>query len=196
MYSVSIHHTFCKKNLWTATGYAGTGLTFGNLAGHILADHILDRESPWAELYEIGRIGPMSSVGRFARENANVARYWVSDWLSRDDESVLSDMPLDSGRVVEGPFQKVAIYKDVKGQLLGLSPVCGHLGGIVHWNEVEKTWDCPCHGSRYTCKGSVMCGPSLRDLESIPLGPDILGNAQPIEIRESDLLGGVVEPPV
>jgi glycine/D-amino acid oxidase-like deaminating enzyme/nitrite reductase/ring-hydroxylating ferredoxin subunit len=158
-----------KKNLWTATGFAGCGMTFGTLAGEILADKVLERESKWADLYDPSRVKPFASVARFTKENVNAARWMVADWLSRDDRAFLSEIPLGTGRIIEGPYQKVAVYKGFDGQVQAMSPVCGHLGGIVHWNEIENTWDCPCHGSRYTCEGKVLCGPSLKDLEPVPL---------------------------
>lgn len=183
------------KNLWTATGFSGTGLTYGSLSATILADLILARENHFSRLYDPARVRMTASVGRFTKENLNVARWMMADWLSRDEHSYVREIPNDSGRVIEGPFQKVAIYKDDRGEIHAFSPVCGHLGGIVHWNEAEKSWDCPCHGSRYNCKGKVISGPSMNDLEAIYLNEDSAGADSLASIDSRDLPSNWFRPP-
>jgi glycine/D-amino acid oxidase-like deaminating enzyme/nitrite reductase/ring-hydroxylating ferredoxin subunit len=146
------------KNIYIATGDSGHGMTHGTIAGILLADLISGRPNPWSSLYDPTR-KPSRTLLEFARENLNVARQY-KDYLTGGDVADATTIAPDSGAVVRRKGKKVAIYADSSGQHHERSAVCPHLGGIVSWNPVEKTWDCPCHGSRFDPEGHVLNGPA------------------------------------
>jgi Rieske Fe-S protein len=102
----------------------------------------------------------------YVRENANVAKEYVRDWLSGSEVSSVEKIPAGQGAVMRRGLTKVAVYRDAQGVVQELSAVCPHLGCIVHWNAAEQSWDCPCHGSRFNALGEVLNGPANAGLES------------------------------
>jgi Rieske Fe-S protein len=140
------------------------------LAGLLLSDLLLERSNPWAELFDSTRIKPIAAVGRIAAENLDAAAWFVRDRVAGAVLPSADGVPRSAGRLVEIDGEKVAVYRDAQGELHALSPYCTHLGCIVHWNEAEESWDCPCHGGRYTPDGAVLSGPPTAPLEerSIP----------------------------
>ena len=153
------------ENVYVVTGDSGMGLTHGTIAGVLLTDLIKGQHNRWAELYDPSR-KPVRAARRFARENLNVARQYA-DYLTRGDVSSASEIEPDSGAVMRRGFKKLAVYKDKEGQVHERSAVCPHLGCIVQWNGSEKTWDCPCHGSRFDARGHVIMGPANSDLTKV-----------------------------
>jgi glycine/D-amino acid oxidase-like deaminating enzyme/nitrite reductase/ring-hydroxylating ferredoxin subunit len=151
-----------KDNVYIVTGDSGNGMTHGTLAGILLTDLILGRNNPWAALYDPSR-KTLRAAGEFAKEAANMAAQYA-DWVTGGDVDDVNKIAKDSGAVVRRGALKVAVYRDQTGALHERSAVCTHLGCIVQWNPAEKTWDCPCHGSRFDKFGSVMNGPANVDL--------------------------------
>jgi glycine/D-amino acid oxidase-like deaminating enzyme/nitrite reductase/ring-hydroxylating ferredoxin subunit len=150
-------------HVYVATGFGGWGMTNGTVAALILTDAILGRPNAWAELYDSTRLPRVRGLGRFVKENANVGTRWIGDRLpGRKGEP--DDIPAGEGRIVDLNGERAAVYKDEQGALTALSATCTHLGCIVSWNTAEKTWDCPCHGSRFDTTGRVIQGPAVRDL--------------------------------
>jgi glycine/D-amino acid oxidase-like deaminating enzyme/nitrite reductase/ring-hydroxylating ferredoxin subunit len=154
-------------HVYVATGFSGWGMTNGTVAALILSDAILDRSNPWAELYDSTRLPRVRGLGRLAKENANVGTRWISDRLP-GRRGTIDDIPAGEGRIVDLNGERAAVYKDEQGALTALSPTCTHLGCIVSWNTAERTWDCPCHGSRFDTTGRVIQGPAVKDLERKP----------------------------
>ena len=150
-----------NPNLYLTTGDSGNGLTHGALAGLILSDLVLGRANPWSALYDPSRVKPRS-LGDLVRENLNTAAQYA-DWVTPGDGAT-DAIPAGGGAVVRRGLHKIAVHRDEGGALHAMSATCPHLGGIVAWNSTEKTWDCPCHGSRFDATGRVLCGPSRRDL--------------------------------
>ncbi|HEY3395532.1 MAG TPA: Rieske 2Fe-2S domain-containing protein, partial [Lacipirellulaceae bacterium] len=150
------------ENVYVVTGDSGMGMTHGTIAGILLTDLILGKQNPWATLYDPSR-KPIRAAGAFAQENLNVARQYL-DWVTPGEVKSLRDIEPDCGAVLRRGLSKVAVYRDEKGKAHELSAVCPHLGCIVHWNGAEKSWDCPCHGSRFDKLGRVINGPSNADL--------------------------------
>jgi nitrite reductase/ring-hydroxylating ferredoxin subunit len=147
-----------EENVYVATGDSGQGMTHGTIAGIILTDLILGLPNPWAALYDPGRI-TLRAGAEFAREAINmVAQY--ADYATGGDVQSVEDIAADDGAVVRRGASKVAVYRDGDGVLHERSAVCPHLGCIVAWNPAEKTWDCPCHGSRFDRFGAVINGPA------------------------------------
>jgi glycine/D-amino acid oxidase-like deaminating enzyme/nitrite reductase/ring-hydroxylating ferredoxin subunit len=154
-----------KDNVFIVTGDSGNGLTHGTIAGMLLRDLILGRENPWTKLYDPARKN-LRAVLPFARENLNVAAEY-SDWLRPGEVGDESKIEPGTGAVLRKGLSKVAVYRDSSNQLHELSAVCPHLGCIVAWNALEESWDCPCHGSRFSPDGKVLNGPATRSLDPI-----------------------------
>jgi nitrite reductase/ring-hydroxylating ferredoxin subunit len=150
------------ENTYVATGDSGMGMTHGTLAGMIITDLILARANPWSHLYSPNRV-TLTAALTFAKENFHVARHYL-DWGRRAAKDDDEDIPTGCGRVVQRGAHKVAVYRDPQGVLHERSAVCPHLGCIVSWNNVESSWDCPCHGSRFQADGTVVNGPSAESL--------------------------------
>lgn len=146
------------KNVYIATGDSGHGMTHGTIAGILLRDLIMDRKNDWEQLYDPSRLN-LKSIGTFVKENLNTASQYV-DWISPGDADTFTSMGMDEGMIIRQGFSKVAVYRDENGAFHFHSAVCPHLGGIVHWNSAEKTWDCPCHGSRFSKNGEAINGPA------------------------------------
>ena len=151
-----------------ATGYAGNGMTYGTLAGMMLSDRVLGRETPWDRLYNPSRI-KARGLRDFIAENVDFPLHLVKDWLSGADARSPEDVRPGEGKIVRVGGKKVAVYREDNGELHGCSPVCPHMGCQVHWNNTERTWDCPCHGSRFLPTGEVLNGPAVSGLERVPL---------------------------
>ncbi len=155
------HNPTDAKNVFVATGFSGNGMTYGAIAGVLIKDLILKRPNLLSEVYEPSR-KTFSCVGRYLEENLNSAAQYA-DWMHFD--SLHEDLPADEGVVIQEGMKKVAVYKDRQHKIHAVSAVCTHLGGIVRWNSAEKSWDCPCHGSRFDFKGKVLNGPANENLE-------------------------------
>jgi nitrite reductase/ring-hydroxylating ferredoxin subunit len=152
-----------NKHVYIATGDSGMGMTHGTIASILLTDLIAGRPNEWESLYDPSR-KTLRSMKQFARENLNVAgRY--AEWLQKGEVSSVEEIAPDSGAVLRRGLSKLAIYRSKNGEIYECSATCPHLGCVVHWNNVEKTWDCPCHGSRFDKFGSVVNGPAISDLK-------------------------------
>lgn len=149
-------------NVFIATGDSGNGMTHGTIAGMLITDLILGKENEWATIYDPSR-KTLRSLGQFAKENINVAGQYL-DLVSPGEVNSPSEIALGSGAIIRRGVKKIAVYKDEAGEINELSAVCTHLGCIVDWNSLEKTWDCPCHGSRFEAQGRVIMGPANSDL--------------------------------
>ncbi|MFN3652335.1 MAG: FAD-dependent oxidoreductase [Armatimonadota bacterium] len=152
-----------NEHLYVATGFAGWGMTGGTVAGMLLRDLITGKENRWAELYDPNRVN-RESLSSFVRENADVARHFVGDRLARREAISLAP---GEGAVEELDGEKVAAYRDAGGTLHCFKPYCTHMGCVLNWNPAEKSWDCPCHGSRFAAEGSVLHGPAVKALERV-----------------------------
>jgi Rieske Fe-S protein len=150
---------------FVATGFSGNGLTFGTLAGIMARDAALGLKNPWHELFDVRR-KKLSGVWNFVRENADYPYYLLKDWLTKSEGQTLQDVARGEGKILTIDGRRTAVYRDSDGRTTKLSPVCTHLGCIVHWNEVENTWDCPCHGSRFHATGEVLAGPAETALKA------------------------------
>lgn len=153
------------KNVYVVTGDSGNGMTHGTLAGIVITDLINDRPNAWADLYAPNRktLKPIV-VADYVAENANVAAQ-MRDYVTPGDEPSADKLGNGEGAVLREGVSKVAAYRDDKGALHKFSAVCPHLKCIVRWNSCEKSWDCPCHGSRFDALGHVVNGPAISDLE-------------------------------
>jgi glycine/D-amino acid oxidase-like deaminating enzyme/nitrite reductase/ring-hydroxylating ferredoxin subunit len=153
------------EHIYIATGFAGTGLTWGTIAGSLLARLITGQRHPLADILAPGRLTLLASARDVIAENLDVMRRFVVDRFAGGKLLADEQIPAGTGQIVSRNGKLVAMYRDPSGALFRMSPVCTHAGCIVHWNEAERTWDCPCHGGRYTADGRRLYGPPAHDLE-------------------------------
>lgn len=163
---------------YVATGYSGTGLTFGTVAAMLLSDLVLGIENPWAEIYQATRVKPLAGIKDYLTENIDYPSHLVGDRIAPAQVKDTHRLRENQGAIVNIGGKKVAAYRDPQGELHVMSPVCPHMGCYVHWNEAETSWDCPCHGARFDAKGHLLNGPTVHDLaredydENAPMIPE------------------------
>lgn len=153
-----------EEKCYVATGFNGNGMIFGTLAGLMISDEILGLENKYKELFSPSRVKPIARFSDFVQENANVAWHFIADRFRTEAIDSLKEIPNDSGKIATFEGEKLAIYKDKKGKVTLLNPVCTHAGCIVGFNPIEKSWDCPCHGGRFDLEGNLLCGPPKKNL--------------------------------
>ncbi len=151
-----------NENVYVATGDSGHGMTHGTIAGMLLTDLILQRPNPWVDLYSPQRRSS-KTVATYAKENLNVARQF-GDYLKPGEVAALTEIQRGSGALLRKGTRLVAVYRDEQDGFHARSAICTHVGCIVHWNGTEKSWDCPCHGSRFDVNGVVLSGPARQPL--------------------------------
>jgi glycine/D-amino acid oxidase-like deaminating enzyme/nitrite reductase/ring-hydroxylating ferredoxin subunit len=152
-----------------ATGFAKWGMTGGTAAAIILADRVQDKENAWAGLFDPSRLTLRASARRFLTENAQVGLRFVGDRLMKPGLRSLEELRPGEGDIVRHDGEKVAAFRDDDGTVTAVAPVCTHLGCQVNFNAAERSWDCPCHGSRFAVDGSVLHGPAVHRLERKPI---------------------------
>ena len=149
-----------------ATGFRKWGLTNGTAAAMMLSDSILGRPNPWAEAFDSNRLNLLASVPSLVSHNASSALHFFADRVTQ--RATPEGLDPGEGRVVGSGLAQRAVYRDGAGKLHSLSARCTHLGCIVRFNDAEKTWDCPCHGSRFDSEGNVIEGPAVHPLTKAP----------------------------
>lgn len=154
-----------SKNIYIVTGDSGHGLTHGTIAGILISDLIIGKKNKWAELYNPSRKN-IRAFGQFFKESCNIVAQYAEHFKKGDVDSADAIKP-GSGAIIKKGLKKMAVYKDDQGRVHSCSALCPHLGCVVAWNSSEKTWDCPCHGSRFSATGKVLNGPAHQDLESL-----------------------------
>src|SRR5207249_10134969 len=156
-----------SSHQFAATGYSGNGMTFGTLAGMMARDRVLGRRNPWQDLFDAGRTKVKGGAWDYVKENSDYPYYLIRDRFAGAEGKSLRAVRRGEGRLVELNGRKVAAWRGEDGRVTLLSPVCTHMGCHVDWNEAERTWDCPCHGSRFTPNGRVLAGPAESPLGRI-----------------------------
>ena len=155
-------------NQFIATGFSGTGMTWGTAAAIMFRDKVLGITNPWAELLCVHRKS-LAQTWDYLKENKDYPYYLVKG-LMKEAEAGAEQLGICEGRILRHDGKRVAAYRRDDGTLNLLSPICPHLGCTVAWNGAEKTWDCPCHGSRFTATGELIGGPAETPLEPIKVG--------------------------
>jgi nitrite reductase/ring-hydroxylating ferredoxin subunit len=151
--------------VWTATGFSSWGITGGTAGAMILTDLIQGRENPNAHVFDSQRQSVLFEKGLY-KEGLDVSKRLVGDWVSAPEAADASEIEAGEGKILRQGLEKVAAYRDEDGALHAVSAVCTHLGCVVQWNAAEKSWDCPCHASRFDVDGAVLQGPAVKDLGS------------------------------
>ncbi|MFC5801904.1 FAD-dependent oxidoreductase [Streptomyces formicae] len=162
-----------SDHCYVATGFGGWGLSGGVMSGRLLAGLITGTPSPWSELYEPARLHPLTEVPALLRLQAKAAKHFVGDRLPGGRADTVDDIGPGAGAVLRGRGEgPQAVHRDASGALHRVSARCTHLGCIVHFNEAETTWECPCHGSRFGVDGDVLQGPAVHPLEPVDADSD------------------------
>lgn len=154
-----------ERPLYVATGFCGNGTTLGTIAAQIIADDICGQPNRYAELYKPTRSKPLASLGSVVVENAETIKHAAAGHLHSAPKGALADVRAGEGKVLEHDGKRLAVYRDDAGQVHAVSAVCTHQGCLVAFNAVERSWDCPCHGSRFGLDGEVLDGPATKPLE-------------------------------
>jgi glycine/D-amino acid oxidase-like deaminating enzyme/nitrite reductase/ring-hydroxylating ferredoxin subunit len=155
-----------SRHVSIATGFNKWGMSNGTVAAMILTDHILEERNDWSEVFSSTRLNVRASTPKLVKEWASLGFHFVADRLTPARDRSPEDLGNEEGAILRVNGRMRAVYRDEAGELHMLSPVCRHLRCIVAWNPAERTWDCPCHGSRYTGDGRVIQGPAIDHLEA------------------------------
>ena len=153
---------------FVATGFAGNGMTFGTLGAMMARDHIVGRRNPWQDLFSAHRKKLRGGTWDYLKENKDYPYYYLKDRLATPEAKSLRAIKRGHGKIVMVNGQRAAVSRDEDGKLTIKSAMCSHMGCVVRWNDAEKTWDCPCHGSRFHATGKVFAGPAEADLGDVP----------------------------
>ena len=159
-----------EQNVYIVTGDSGNGMTHGALAGMLIPELIRRGDHAWRKLYDPSRI-TFQTAADFAKENLNVAKQYT-DYFTGGEAGSADELKPGEGAVIRRGLKKIAVYRDEAGALHEMTAICPHLKCIVHWNRMETTWDCPCHGSRVDALGKVLNGPSVADLAPVDKSDD------------------------
>jgi glycine/D-amino acid oxidase-like deaminating enzyme/nitrite reductase/ring-hydroxylating ferredoxin subunit len=170
-----------SKNVYVATGYSGNGMTFGTIAAMVLTDLLLEQANPWAELYQATRIKPLASMPTFLEENVHFPIELLKTAFESAEAKSIDDVAPDEGKVVSVRGKRVAVYRDPEGAVHAVSSICTHLGCRVRFNAAQRSWDCPCHGSRFGVEGQVLDGPATKPLAPVELGEETFPSAAGVE---------------
>jgi glycine/D-amino acid oxidase-like deaminating enzyme/nitrite reductase/ring-hydroxylating ferredoxin subunit len=157
------------KNVYIITGDSGNGMTHCTIGAMLVTDLIMGRDNPWASIYDPARKA-VHGISDFVTEQANTLSQY-GEWVTGGEVESAQEIAAGDGAIVRHGTHKLAVYRDEQGELHALSAKCTHLGCVVHWNSAERSWDCPCHGSRFDVKGEVLHGPAATSLEAIALSP-------------------------
>ncbi len=153
-----------NSNTYVATGFRKWGMTNGTVSAILLKDLIVKGDSPWAPVYDPSRFESDPMIKNLATTNINVANHLIGDKLKPIPKDM--DISLGEAKVIEHDGKKVGIYKDKKDKIHAVDIVCTHMGCNLAWNAAELSWDCPCHGSRFTYEGDIIEGPALKSLRT------------------------------
>ncbi|WP_232688734.1 FAD-dependent oxidoreductase [Halobacterium zhouii] len=161
---VGLHAPFAD-HVYVATGFGGWGMTNGTAAGRVLSDLVLEGESPWQEVYRPTRFEATASTRALLSHGAATAKHLVGDRFEHQSKEDVRALGRGDAGMFEVEGDRVAVYRDDDGEVHAVSAVCTHMGCLVHWNDAHRTWDCPCHGSRFDHDGSVIDTPAVDGLE-------------------------------
>jgi len=164
------HLPGAPENIYVATGFGGNGMIYGTIAAHLLCCIIMGTKNEWQNLFAPSRIKPVAGFTNFMDHNLDVVKELVGKILSKEKLNALADISPGEGKVVKFENQLIAISKDSRGNIHALNPLCTHMKCTVAWNLSEQSWDCPCHGARYSPTGKVLTGPASKDLKLIVSG--------------------------
>ena len=155
------------SNVWVATGFGGNGMIYGTLTSCILTDLICKGESAYAQLFSPSRFKPVAGFSNIIKEGADAAAMLIGNKFAFEKIEGAVELACNEAKLVRFEGHSVGLYKNEEGKLFAVNPACPHISCNVCWNGAEKTWDCPCHGSRFSFTGELMTAPARKDLEVI-----------------------------
>lgn len=155
------------SNTWVATGFQKWGLSNAGAAAQIITDGIVGRDNPWSGFFSSNRTGLRHSAVNVLKINVGTAKHLVGDRLKANLALSAKDLKPGQSAIVHVGGKNAAAYRDDAGNLHAVSAACTHLGCLVNFNTAERTWDCPCHGSRFAIDGTVLQGPATKDLHHV-----------------------------
>lgn len=155
-----------SRHVYVATGFGKWGMSAGTAAAMLVRDLVMGRENAWRKLFDPNRFKPLASASQALKANVSTGFSLVKNHLLSEGNDI-SEVKPGEGKVLALQGKKVAVYRDEKGKVRAHSAICPHMGCVVNWNPAEKSWDCPCHGSRFATNGAVLHGPALSPLEEI-----------------------------
>ncbi|MCI9016208.1 MAG: FAD-dependent oxidoreductase [Clostridia bacterium] len=155
-------------NVYVATGFKKWGMTTSNVASNIICDKIFNKSNPYSELFLSTRLKPIKNGTEFVNMLKQVGSSLILDKFKIPKDE-LNSLQNGEGKIVELDNVKIGVYKDMNGKLFALKPICTHLGCELSWNSLDKTWDCPCHGSRFNYDGKSLYDPSIKDIRLLDL---------------------------
>ncbi len=155
------------EHQYAATGAAGNGMTFGTLGAMVAADEILGYTNPWSELFDTGRRKIRGGAWNYVSENKDYPYYMIRDRFAGPEGRSVREVKRGEGKILDLDGQRVAAYRADDGSTVLRSATCTHMGCEVAWNTAERTWDCPCHGSRFAPGGQVLAGPAESPLSEV-----------------------------
>ncbi len=155
------------RNVYIITGDSGNGMTHCTIGAMLVTDLIMGRDNPWESLYAPSR-KVTHGLSDFVAEQANTLSKY-GDWARKGEVESVTEIPAGEGAILREGARMLAVYRDEHGEVHALSAKCTHLGCVVHWNSAERSWDCPCHGSRFDTTGEVMHGPAVAALDATTL---------------------------
>ncbi|MGV8981228.1 FAD-dependent oxidoreductase [Clostridium sp.] len=161
-----------SENIYVATGYGEWGMTNGTAAANILRDIIIKKENPYQEVYNPSRHISTEGIKNFVKENYDVAVELIKGKLNDGQHNI--DLKNDEGKIVELHGERYGAYRDKNGELHIVDITCTHVGCELKWNSAEKSWDCPCHGSRFSFEGDIVEGPAVRKLNHYKEGKNTI----------------------
>lgn len=163
------------QNVYIATGFSADGLVYGTLAAMIISDQLSGKDNPYTTLYNASRVTPLASAPRFIKENMMVGFDLIKDYFFKKDATYFAEIGEGEGRIMEIEGKKCGVSRDESGGLHAVTALCPHMGCTVHFNQAEKSWDCPCHGSRFMRTGEVIEGPAISHLGYFKIDPGTQG---------------------
>ncbi len=151
-------------NVYVGTGFKKWGMTLSNVAANLIVDEICERKNPYAYLFDSSRFGLFKNFDEVKNMVVDSTNSLLLNKLKSSD-ATLEKIQTNSGDIIELDGKKIGIYRDKDNKIHAINPICTHLGCLLTWNDIDKTWDCPCHGSRYDALGKNLYGPAFKDLE-------------------------------
>ena len=163
-----IGKSVAHKRVYYGTGYSGDGTLWGSFAGYLLSDLLLGKKNKFEELFSPARLNIKAEAAEFLKENLNVAKEFIVERFRSDTDDV-KQIPNGEGRILRQGLRQYAVYRDEQGAIHAMDPTCRHMGCVVQWNTLERSWDCPCHGGRYKATGEQLEGPPVTGLKKAEL---------------------------
>lgn len=151
-------------NIYVGTGFNKWGMTSSYVAGKIVSDKILEKENKYEDIFKATRTNFFVNRDEVKNMVTDTLKAQVIDRVKEENNSKPEK---EEGKIIERNGEKIGVYIDENGKTFAVKPVCTHLGCMLSWNKEDKTWDCPCHGSRFDYTGKQIENPAIKDLEQV-----------------------------